>query len=237
MITTQRQAGHAVVVSSGGLDSTTLAYWLQAKGTGRLTLLGIDYGQRHRVELSRLTAFAQALDAECVILDLRGLKPVLSGTALTDDQATVPAGHYTDHSMRATVVPNRNALLLDVAVALAISVKADTVAFGAHAGDHPIYPDCRPSFLYAYRRMAAVASEGLTVSGFQVVAPFMDVTKADIVRLGADLGVPFADTWSCYVGGARHCGRCGTCTERKEAFALARVPDPTDYETRETPCT
>ncbi|MDF5759029.1 7-cyano-7-deazaguanine synthase QueC [Spongiactinospora sp. TRM90649] len=236
MITVERQADHAIVVASGGLDSTTLAYWLRSTGAGRLTLLGIDYAQRHRVELARLPALARALDATHVRLDLRDLGLLLAGSALTDHQVTVPAGHYTDDSMRATVVPNRNALLLDIAVALAVSSRADTVAFGAHAGDHPIYPDCRPPFLISYRRMTALANEGLTVHGFQVVAPFMEMTKAEIVRLGADLDVPFADTWSCYQGGPRHCGRCGTCTERKEAFRLARVPDPTDYESPGTPC-
>lgn len=238
MSTDERPIGHAVVVASGGLDSTTLAYWLRAKGAARLTLLGVDYGQRHRVELSYLVGTAKALGAAYVQLDLPGLAALMAGSALTDARVVVPHGHYTDLSMRATVVPNRNALLLDLAVALAASAKADAVAFGAHAGDHPIYPDCRPGFVQAYRQMSAKATEGFVAEGFQVMAPFITMTKAEIVRLGADLGVPFTYTWSCYLGGRRHCGRCGTCVERKEAFALARVTDPTDYDDPSpvTPC-
>ncbi|WP_084965853.1 7-cyano-7-deazaguanine synthase QueC [Thermoactinospora rubra] len=235
----QHPIGHAVVVASGGLDSTTLAYLLRADGATRITLLGVDYGQRHRVELARLERIADELGADHIRLDLPGLAALMTGSALTDARVPVPSGYYTDASMWATVVPNRNALLLDLAVALAVSVNANTVAFGAHAGDHPIYPDCRPEFVEAYRRMAALATKGFTVDGFQIVTPFVGMTKVEIVRLGAELGVPFAATWSCYRGGRRHCGRCGTCTERKEAFALAGVADPTDYEDPApvTPCT
>ncbi|WP_433496783.1 7-cyano-7-deazaguanine synthase QueC [Sphaerimonospora sp. CA-214678] len=225
-----RPIHHAVVVASGGLDSTTLAYWLAANGARRLTLLGIDYGQRHSVELAYLIGTAQALNAAYVKLDLPALAVLTPGSALTGNRVPMPRGHYTDASMSATVVPNRNALFLDLAVALAMTDKADAVAFGAHAGDHPIYPDCRPGFVEAYRRMVAQANEGIAAEGFQVLAPFIEMTKADVVRLGAALGVPFGRTWSCYLGGRKHCGRCGTCTERKEAFALAGVPDPTEYD-------
>lgn len=223
------QTGHAVVVASGGVDSTTLAYRLRAEGR-RLTLLGVDYGQRHGVELAYAKRIAHALGAQYVQLDLPDLGRFLAGSALTDRKVPVPSGHYTDVSMRVTVVPNRNALLLDLAVALAVSVKAGAVAFGAHAGDHPIYPDCRPAFLEMYAAMVGVANEGFLPEGFEVLAPFLTWTKADIIRHGAELGVPFVDTWSCYRGERRHCGRCGTCTERREAFALADVGDPTDYQ-------
>ncbi|MEV4091088.1 7-cyano-7-deazaguanine synthase QueC [Streptosporangium saharense] len=227
----RRPAGHVVAIASGGLDSTTLAYWLKADGAAQLTLLGVDYGQRHSVELSYLEATAKTLDATYIRLDLSGAAALLAGSALTDARVPVPPGHYTDVSMRATVVANRNPLLLDLAVAHAVSTGADAVAFGAHAGDHTIYPDCRPVFVEAYRRMITVANEGFIAAGFQVLAPFIAMTKAEIVRLGTLLDVPFANTWSCYQGGRRHCGRCGTCTERKEAFALAKVFDPTGYET------
>jgi 7-cyano-7-deazaguanine synthase len=223
------QKGHAVVVASGGVDSTTLVYRLKAEGR-QLTLLGVDYGQRHRIELEHVRRTAEAVGARYLRLGLSGLGGLLAGSALTDQAVMVPSGHYSDVSMRATVVPNRNALLLDLAVGLAVADGADAVAFGAHSGDHPIYPDCRPAFVEAYARMVAVANEGFLPVGFQVLAPFLTWTKADIVRHGAELGVPFADTWSCYRGGERHCGRCGTCTERREAFAVAGVPDPTDYD-------
>ena len=142
-----------------------------------------------------------------------------------------PDGHYTDDSMKATVVPNRNAILLSIATGLAVATGADTVATAVHAGDHPIYPDCRPAFITAFEHLAQVANEGFVAEGFKVTAPYLNFSKADIVARGAALGVPFDETWSCYRGGELHCGRCGTCVERIEAFELADVADPTPYET------
>jgi 7-cyano-7-deazaguanine synthase len=217
-----------VTIISGGLDSTVLAYLLHRNGAA-LTLLSFDYGQRHRTELTYARRTAEVLHAEHHLVDLTGLVTLLTGSALTDTKVDVPDGHYSDAAMRATVVPNRNAIMLDVAVARAVSAGADAVAFGAHAGDHPIYPDCRPEFLRAYQQMASAANEGFAHPRFRVLAPFIDVAKSDIAALGAHLGVPFADTWSCYKGGPAHCGRCGTCVERREAFAVAGVADPTEY--------
>lgn len=219
---------HAVTIISGGLDSTVLAYLLHRSGA-KLTLLSFDYGQRHRAELTYARRTAEALKAEHHVVDLTGLLTLLTGSALTDNSVDVPDGHYTDAAMRATVVPNRNAIMLDVAVARAVSAGADAVAFGAHAGDHPIYPDCRPAFLRAFEQMAVTANEGFAHPQFRVLAPFIDLAKSDIAALGAQLGVPLADTWSCYKGGAVHCGTCGTCVERREAFEVAGVVDPTVY--------
>lgn len=219
---------HAVVIISGGMDSTVLAYALHRAGA-RLTLLSCDYGQRHRRELDFAARTADALQVPHVVVDLTGLTGVLTGSALTDARVDVPDGHYTDASMRATVVPNRNAIMLDVAVARAVSVGADAVAFGAHAGDHPIYPDCRPAFLTAYEQTVRLGNEGFIDPGFRVLAPFIDLTKADIAQLGDLAAVPFTDTWSCYKGGEVHCGTCGTCVERREAFTLAGLTDPTEY--------
>jgi len=219
---------HAVAIISGGMDSTVLAYLLHYHGAA-LTLLSFNYGQRHRIELDFARRTATRLGAAHHVVDLTGILPLLSGSALTDAAVAVPDGHYTDASMRATVVPNRNAIMLDIAVARAISARADAVAFGAHAGDHPIYPDCRPAFLDAFETMTLVANDGFAAPGFRVLAPFIALSKADIATLGAQLGVPFVDTWSCYRGGSAHCGTCGTCVERREAFTLAGVPDPTPY--------
>lgn len=227
-----RHPRHAVVIASGGLDSTVLANWLQARGT-QLTLLSFDYGQRHRVELRFAAATAQALRTRHEVVDLSALGRVLQGSALTDSSVGVPDGHYTDETMRATVVPNRNAIMLDIAVALAVTTQADAVAFGAHAGDHPIYPDCRESFTTSFARTAQVANEGFLTDDFQLVVPFLASSKTDIVRLGSALSVPFEQTWSCYRGGTEHCGRCGTCTERREAFHAAGVTDPTTYAVQE----
>ncbi len=217
----------AIVILSGGMDSTVLAHLLRADGV-ELECLSVDYGQRHRRELEYAKATAERLGARWHLADLRGVTHLLGGSALTDDIA-VPDGHYTDASMRATVVPNRNAIMLSVAVGLAVSSGADAVAFGAHAGDHPIYPDCRPSFVTAFEDMARLATEGYTAAPLRVIAPFLEQTKADICRAGHALGVPWAATWSCYKGGELHCGTCGTCVERREAFALAGVADPTKY--------
>src|SRR6266545_3758570 len=203
------ESQHAVAVVSGGMDSVTLAFLLHAEGW-RLTIVSFDYGQRHRRELRCAQSAAGRLGAGHHVIDLTAVGTLLGGSALTDGSVTVPEGHYTDVSMRATVVPNRNAILLAVATGVAVAEGASAVAFRAHAGDHPIYPDCRPAFV-------------------EVLAPFIGKTKADIVWLGVQLGVPYAETWSCYVGGEAHCGRCGTCTERREAFMLANVPDPTAY--------
>jgi 7-cyano-7-deazaguanine synthase len=210
----------AVAIVSGGMDSQM---W-------ELTLLSVDYGQRHVRELGSAAVAAERLGAPHVVVDLQSVGSLLSGSALTDRSVDVPEGHYEAPSMRATVVPNRNALMLDVATALAVATGADAVATGVHAGDHAVYPDCRPEFVLAYERMARIANEGFAVDGFRVLAPFVDSTKADIAALGESLGVPWADTWSCYQGAAVHCGRCGTCVERREAFQLAGVADPTAYD-------
>jgi 7-cyano-7-deazaguanine synthase len=219
----------AVVVLSGGLDSTTMAYSLRAEGYA-LAAISFDYGQRHRKELDFAEQISADLGASWTLIDLHaaGLTSVLAGSALTDDTVAVPDGHYADESMRITVVPNRNAIMLSIACALAVTREAEAVAFGAHTGDHFIYPDCRPAFVRAFSTMVNLAVEGF--ASIDILTPFLSMTKADIVKLGNELHVPFERTWSCYKGGAVHCGTCGTCYERREAFALAQVVDPSEYE-------
>jgi 7-cyano-7-deazaguanine synthase len=217
-----------VAVVSGGLDSAVLAHHLRADGWD-LRLVSFDYGQRHRTELQHAATLAAGLDARHDVVDLRSVGALLSGSALTDDTVEVPDGHYADETMRSTVVANRNAIFAMVATGVAVADGAHAVALGIHAGDHFIYPDCRPEFVGAAEHLAKVANEGFVAQGFTVLAPFVASTKADIVRRGAELGVPFADTWSCYKGGEVHCGTCGTCVERQEAFELAGVADPTSY--------
>ncbi len=219
----------AVVVLSGGLDSTTMAYSLRAEGYS-LASISFDYGQRHRKELEFAEQSSADLGASWTLIDLHaaGLTSVLAGSALTDDTVAVPDGHYADESMRITVVPNRNAIMLSIACALAVTREAEAVAFGAHTGDHFIYPDCRPEFVRAFSTMVNLAVEGF--ASIDILTPFLSMTKADIVKRGNELHVPFERTWSCYKGGALHCGTCGTCYERREAFALAKIVDPTEYE-------
>jgi 7-cyano-7-deazaguanine synthase len=220
----------AVVTVSGGLDSVTLAHVLAADGLA-LTFVSFDYGQRHVRELDFARLAASRLGAAHHVVDLRSAGKLLSGSALTDAAVDVPDGHYTDDSMKATVVPNRNAILLSVATGLAVAIGADVVATAVHAGDHPIYPDCRPEFIHAFEKVARVGNEGFGHPALRLEAPFLHLDKVDIVRKGAGLGVPFEETWSCYRGGERHCGRCGTCVERREAFELAGIADPTAYDT------
>jgi 7-cyano-7-deazaguanine synthase len=215
-----------LVVCSGGLDSVSLAHALAAKGA-LSRLVSFDYGQRHRKELDYARACALRLDVPHHIIDMRAIGAALSGSALTDD-IDVPDGHYAEDTMKVTVVPNRNAIMLTIAYGIAAANGDTGVATAVHGGDHFIYPDCRPGFTEAFGKMQRAALEGY--ADVTLVTPFVHASKADIVTAGAAANTPFAETWSCYKGGAQHCGRCGTCVERREAFHLAGVPDPTPYE-------
>lgn len=219
----------AVAIVSGGLDSTVLAYQLNALQL-ELNILSFDYGQKHVKELEMAAQTARDLKATHEIVSLQNITRLISNSALTNPEAEVPEGHYAAANMAATVVPNRNAIMLSIAFGWAVNIQADLVAIGVHSGDHPIYPDCRPNFIKMFDLMEDFATEGYARGGLHLLAPFVSITKADIVRLGGKLEVPFEKTWSCYQGGKVHCGRCGTCVERKEAFRLAEVSDPTEYE-------
>lgn len=209
------------------MDSVTLAYLLCSEGYD-LHLLSVDYGQRHRKELEYARSCAGRLGAIFHIADLSGVGKLLKGSALTDD-IPVPHGHYAAENMAVTVVPNRNAIMLSVAYGVAVAEEAELVATGVHSGDHFVYPDCRPAFIAAFDAMQRLAVEGFGHPELRLYAPFVNIGKHDITSIGARLGVPYQDTWSCYEGSELHCGRCGTCVERKEAFELASVPDPTVY--------
>lgn len=218
----------AVAIVSGGMDSVTLAYLLDAEGY-ELHLLAFNYGQRHKKELQFAEMAAKALKAEFDIVNLSNLGKLLKGSALTDDIA-VPDGHYASENMKITVVPNRNAIMLSIAYGVAVAENADIVATGVHAGDHFIYPDCRTKFIKAFDIASSLANEGFGNPDLKIIAPFGEIGKDGIVKIGTELNVPYENTWSCYKGGDKHCGKCGTCVERKEAFQLAGVSDPTIYE-------
>jgi 7-cyano-7-deazaguanine synthase len=215
-----------VVVLSGGMDSTTLTAHYAALGR-KIIALTVNYGQRHRREIESARFMARHYDAEHHVVDLSAVGAMLAGSALTDPSVEVPDGHYAEETMRATVVPNRNAILANVAIGLAVARRASVVALGMHSGDHFIYPDCRPEFVEAVDRLALVANEGFSAP--HVEAPFLRWTKTEIAAYGTRLGAPLDQSWSCYRGADIHCGTCGTCYERRESFRDAQVPDPTDY--------
>lgn len=218
-------APSVIAIVSGGLDSTVMLQWAVSRGSV-VEVVTFDYGQRHRREIDSARCAASRLGLRHDVVDLSFLGALYrgGGGALLGDVA-VPDGHYADESMKATVVPNRNAIMLSIAVGVAIARKAPMVAYAAHAGDHAIYPDCRPVFASAMDVVARLADW----HEVGIERPFVAMTKAQIVRIGSDLSVPMHQTWSCYKGGDVHCGTCGTCVERREAFAVAGVEDLTVY--------
>jgi 7-cyano-7-deazaguanine synthase len=212
----------SVIVLSGGLDSTTLLYEQRA----RIALaVSFDYGSNHnKREIECARHHCERLGVEQLVIPLDFIKRYFTSSLLEGGDA-VPTGEYDDDNMHSTVVPFRNGIMLSVACGLAESRGLNRLLIANHGGDHAIYPDCRPDFVSAID----AATQSGTYNHVRVVAPYTNLTKSDIVRRGAALGVNYADTYSCYCGGERHCGRCATCTERKEAFRQAGIPDPTEY--------
>jgi 7-cyano-7-deazaguanine synthase len=219
-----------LVLCSGGVDSVVLAYKIAAENE-LLRLVSFNYGQRHKRELNCADSCALRLEVGHETVDITDVGRRLTGSALTRGGAAVPDGHYAEETMRSTIVPNRNAIMLSIAFGIALSSGAQAVAAAVHAGDHFIYPDCRDRFVDAFANMQRAALDGFGQIAFET--PFLHWSKADIIREGARLGVPFGETWSCYKGCNRHCGRCGTCVERREAFHLADVDDPRPYDDTE----
>ncbi len=215
-----------IVICSGGLDSVTLAHLVAAEGN-LSRLVSFNYGQRHLKELDFAAACAARLNVPHDVIDLLSVGAALTGSALTDD-IDVPDGHYAEETMKVTVVPNRNAIMLTIAYGIAAANGDDAVATAVHGGDHFIYPDCRPGFAEAFDAMQRAALDGY--ADVALSTPFLHRCKSDFVVEGARINAPFAQTWSCYKGGDLHCGRCGTCVERREAFHIAGVDDPTQYE-------
>ncbi len=214
----------SVVLLSGGMDSTTAFY--QALGETNVKLaLSFYYGQRHKVELDYATRLALTQHVPHKVIDITSIGEFLKGSALTDD-VEVPDGHYAEDTMKQTIVPNRNMIMLSQAAGAAIGIGATQVWAAMHAGDHFIYPDCRPEFIEDMNHALLTATE----TDVHIIAPYILISKAEIVTVGMALGVPYNETWSCYKGGVVHCGRCGTCVERAEAFYLANEVDPTLYK-------
>lgn len=215
----------ALIVISGGLDSVVALY--QAVNTYDVELgVSFNYGSKHN---HKEIPFAKY---HCVRMGVRHLSVNLDfindyfTSTLLRSGGIIPDGHYTDDAMKQTVVPFRNGIMLSVAAGMAESLDINKLIIGAHADDHGIYPDCRENFIKA---MSNAVSLG-TYNGVEVIAPFLAMKKSEIVSVGNSLGVDFSKTWSCYKGKEKHCGTCGTCVARKEAFNVAEVKDPTMYE-------
>ncbi len=228
----RRRAQRAVVLLSGGLDSSTCLAVARAEGL-EAHCLSVDYGQRHKGELARARRLARALgaaDHRVVRVNLRAF----GGSALTDRGIAVPKGRSTARMARdipVTYVPARNTVLLGLALAHAETIGAEEIFLGVNAVDYSGYPDCRPAFLRAFERVAKVATRaGVEGRPLRIRAPLIKLSKAQIVRLGTSLGVPYRLTLSCYdpVRG-RACGRCDACRLRRKGFEEAGVPDPTQY--------
>lgn len=231
-----------VPIVSGGLDSTTLIYHLLDRGHTIEDAVSFNYGQRHKKELTFAAKHCDALGIAHHIIDLSqsGLSVVLgaSTSSLTNGQVDVPEGHYAADNMKATVVPNRNMMMLAIGGSIAVATGADAVSTAVHAGDHFIYPDCRPEFIHAAGEALALGNDGFGCA-HGIFAPFLHRSKAEIAARAIQLDVHLEQTWSCYKGGMYHCGKCGTCVERLEAIDWAEksldLPnyDQTQYEDKE----
>ena len=210
----------AILIYSGGLDSTTMLYEYRESIA---LAVSFDYGAKHNAkELAFAAEHCEKLGIPHRVIPLDFIVRYFRSDLLLSG-GDIPEGSYGDDNMKSTVVPFRNGIMLAVAAGLAESYDLDTVLLANHGGDHAIYPDCRPEFIEAFDR----AAEAGTYNGVRIVSPYCNLTKRDIALRGKELGIDYGRTWSCYKGGEKHCGRCGTCTERKEALAGF---DPTEYE-------
>ncbi|MBR2291259.1 MAG: 7-cyano-7-deazaguanine synthase QueC [Prevotella sp.] len=213
----------SILILSGGMDSVTLLYDQQA----RIALaVSFDYGSNHNAkEIPFAQWHCEQLGITHIVIPLDFMAKYFKSSLLEGAEA-IPEGHYADENMKSTVVPFRNGIMLSIAVGIAESNGLIYVMMANHGGDHTIYPDCTPAFVDAFD---AAAKAGTFVN-VGLLSPFVNWTKADIARRGKELGIDYAKTWSCYKGGEKHCGKCGTCVERKEAMAEAGIEDPTVYE-------
>lgn len=214
---------NSAIIVSGGMDSITLLYDHKDE-----IALGIsfDYGSNHNArEIPFAKMHCERLGIKHITINLDFMHQYFK-SSLLDGAEAIPEGHYADDNMKSTVVPFRNGIMLAIAIGIAESNNLDQVFIANHGGDHTIYPDCRPEFINA---IDAAATAG-TYNNVKVIASYTKITKSDIARIGKRLGIDYAETWSCYKGGEVHCGKCGTCVERKEALAEAGIEDKTIYE-------
>ncbi|WP_269432724.1 MULTISPECIES: 7-cyano-7-deazaguanine synthase QueC [Pseudoalteromonas] len=213
-----------VVIYSGGMDSFTVLNKALQQGHD-VYALSFDYGQRHVKELKVAANVCEKLNVPHKIVDISAINQLIGGSSLTDD-IEVPEGHYEAENMKSTIVPNRNMILLSLAVGYAVSLKASQVYYGAHSGDHAIYPDCRPEFVQKMDDVCRIAN----YDAVEIFSPYLNNTKIDILTDGIKMGLDYSQTWTCYNGREKACGKCGACQERLEAFTLNNMTDPIEYE-------
>lgn len=213
----------SIIIVSGGMDSVTLLYDYK----DRIALgISFDYGSNHNVkEIPFAKLHCERLGIKHITIPLDFMHQYFKSSLLEGADA-IPEGHYQDENMKSTVVPFRNGIMLAIAAGMAESYGLSHVMIANHGGDHAIYPDCRPEFISAMSN----ATEAGSYNGVTVLAPYTNITKGDIARRGKELGIDYNETWSCYKGGEKHCGKCGTCVERKEALHYAGIEDTTEYE-------
>lgn len=216
-----------IVILSGGLDSTVLLNVLKHRNT-EMSLYGLsfNYDQKHKKELTYAKEWGLKLCNEWRLVDLNFMKDFSKNSALSNEEVPIPEDNYNHINQKLTVIPNRNMIMLSIAVAWAESLGVRSVYYGAHKNDRVIYPDCRSEFVEAISKASVLG----TYTKVAIYAPFVNTLKSDIVNYGARLDIDFKKTWSCYNGRKKHCGRCGTCQERKEAFINSKIEDPTEYE-------
>lgn len=213
-----------VVIYSGGMDSFTVLHHALKQGHN-VYALSFNYGQRHVRELDAAATVCQQLNVPHKIVDITAINSLLAGSSLTSDIA-IPEGEYKEDNMRSTVVPNRNMILLSLAIGYAVSIHAEAVYYGAHSGDHAIYPDCRPEFVEKMNAVSLIAN----YEPVRIEVPYLHCDKAEILAAGLAMNLDYSQTWTCYNGRTHACGKCSACTERLAAFATNHVTDPLTYE-------
>jgi len=214
----------AVVIYSGGMDSFTLLNKVVKQGYD-VYALTFNYGQKHVKEVEVAATVCEQFGVPHKILDISPINQLMQSSSLVGSEA-VPEGHYEAENMKSTVVPNRNMILLSLAIGYAVDIKAGKVYYGAHSGDHAIYPDCRPEFVHAMNAVAGIAN----YEHVSIETPYLNSTKGEILKDGLSMGLNYTHTWTCYNGRAKACGKCGACVERLEAFEENGAADPVAYE-------
>lgn len=214
-----------VVIYSGGMDSYTVLHKAIQQGLTPYALT-FDYGQRHIKEIDVARDVCEELGINHKVIDISAINQLIGGSSLTDSSIDVALGHYEEENMKSTVVPNRNMILLSLAIGYAVSIGAEQVYYGAHSGDHAIYPDCRPDFVEKMNDVAAIANYEKT----EIFSPYLNTNKIGILKDGLAMGLDYSKTWTCYNGREKACGKCGSCVERLEAFSKNGLTDPIAYE-------